>query len=47
MANLLGKRYECPACGAELLCTKPGDGRLACCGSDLAVKQAKPLPTSD
>jgi desulfoferrodoxin-like iron-binding protein len=47
MTNLLGKRYECSACGAELLCTKPGDGSLVCCGREMAVKLAKPLPTSD
>lgn len=47
MANLLGKRYTCASCAAELLCTKPGDGQLACCGHDMAIKEAKPLPTSD
>ena len=47
MATRLGKRYECTACGAELICTKPGDGRLVCCGNEMVIKQAKPLPTSN
>lgn len=47
MGNSLGKRYECGVCGAEVLCTKPGDGELACCGVSMGLKAAKPLPSSD
>ena len=44
---LLGKRYVDEAAGLELLCTKGGRGQLACEGRVLAVKQTKPLPSSD
>lgn len=47
MPIALGKRYECKVCAAELLCTKPGDGSLACCGEPMGLKDPKPLPTSD
>jgi hypothetical protein len=43
----LGKRYANPAGDLELLCTKPGRGSLACDGMPLAIKGAKPLPSSD
>ena len=43
----LGKRYVNEAGDLELLCTKPGKGSLACAGSPLIVKGAKPLPASD
>ena len=43
----LGKRYVNEAGDLELLCTKPGKGSLACAGSPLTVKGAKPLPASD
>ena len=45
--TLLGKRYVNEAGDLELLCTKPGQGSLACDGKPLAVKGAKPLPSSD
>jgi len=45
--TLLGKRYVNEASGLELLCTKPGQGSLACGGQPLVVKGAKPLPSSD
>ena len=45
--TLLGKRYANEAGDLELLCTKPGQGSLACDGKPLAVKGAKPLPSSD
>ena len=45
--TLLGKRYTNEAGDLELLCTKPGAGSLACEGKPLAVKGAKPLPSSD
>ncbi len=44
---LLGKRYEEPELGVEVLCSKPGAGPLAANGQLLTVKSAKPLPSSD
>jgi hypothetical protein len=46
-ATQLGKRYTDDDAGLEVLCTKPGDGRLACDGRPLVLKSAKPLPSSD
>jgi hypothetical protein len=43
----MGKRYVSEAGDLELLCTKPGDGSLGSGGALLAVKGAKPLPSSD
>jgi len=43
----LGKRYVNEAGDLELLCTKPGQGTLACDGKVLAIKSPKPLPSSD
>ena len=43
----LGKRYVNEAGDLELLCTKPGQGTLACDGKALAIKGTKPLPSSD
>jgi Desulfoferrodoxin, N-terminal domain len=43
----LGKRYICETCGTEILCNKPGGGNAACCGKDMNLKEAKPLPSSD
>jgi hypothetical protein len=45
--SVLGKRYVNEAGDLELLCTKPGEGTLAAGGAPLAVKGAKPLPSSD
>jgi len=45
--TLLGKRYVDAAGTLELLCVKPGAGALAADGALLAVKEAKPLPSSD
>jgi hypothetical protein len=45
--SILGKRYVNEAGDLELLCTKPGEGSLAAAGAPLAVKGAKPLPSSD
>lgn len=47
MSNTLGKRYVCPKCGAEALCNKPGAGSIQCCGGEMNLKEAKPLPSSD
>lgn len=43
----LGKRYTDDDAGLEVLCTKPGEGGLACEGRVLGLKSAKPLPSSD
>ena len=43
----IGKRYVNEAGDLELLCTKPGEGSLAADGEPLAIKGAKPLPSSD
>lgn len=43
----LGKRYVNEAGDLEVLCTKPGNGSLGAGGAALAVKEAKPLPSSD
>jgi hypothetical protein len=43
----IGKRYVSEAGDLELLCTKPGAGTLALDGKPLAIKGAKPLPSSD
>jgi hypothetical protein len=43
----LGKRYVNEAGDLELLCTKPGEGSLGEAGGVLAIKGAKPLPSSD
>ncbi|HZJ27709.1 MAG TPA: hypothetical protein VFF40_11980 [Acidimicrobiia bacterium] len=45
--TLLGKRYASDETGLELLCAKAGDGSLACNGTPLPIKGAKPLPSSD
>jgi hypothetical protein len=47
VANLLGKRYTCEECGAQVLVTKAGDGALACHDRVMEVMQPKPLPSSD
>jgi hypothetical protein len=47
MANALGKRYMCEKCGTEVLCNKAGSGSLDCCDSEMKLKEAKPLPSSD
>jgi len=45
--TLLGKRYVNPGGDLEVLCTKPGQGSLSAGGEALAIKGAKPLPSSD
>lgn len=44
---LLGKRYADEDLGLELLCIRAGAGALTADGRPLAVKGAKPLPSSD
>jgi hypothetical protein len=43
----MGKRYVNEAGDLELLVSKPGDGSLSVGDAALAVKGAKPLPSSD
>ena len=43
----LGKRYADEDLGLELLCTRAGAGALTANGAVLALKGAKPLPSSD
>ena len=43
----IGKRYVNASGDLELLCTKPGEGSLTAAGAALALKEAKPLPSSD
>lgn len=43
----MGKRYVDEAGTVELLCVKPGKGSLSIGGVALAIKDAKPLPSSD
>ena len=45
--TLVGKRYTDPEEGIEVLCTKAGAGSLSVGETPLAVKSAKPLPSSD
>jgi hypothetical protein len=45
--TLLGKRYTDESGALELLCTKGGDGALSLGTTVLAIKAAKPLPSSD
>ncbi|HEX4862693.1 MAG TPA: hypothetical protein VFV02_01395 [Acidimicrobiales bacterium] len=45
--TLLGKRYTDESAELEVLCTKAGDGVLSVGDTILAIKAAKPLPSSD
>ncbi|WP_069765189.1 hypothetical protein [Streptomyces sp. LUP47B] len=45
--TLIGKRYVDAAGSLELLCTAAGRGPLACDGTVMEIKAAKPLPASD
>lgn len=45
--TLLGKRYADEEIGLEVLCTKAGEGSLTLGDVALALKEAKPLPSSD
>ncbi len=47
MPNQLGKRYKCAICGSEILCTKPGQGSVECCGKPMESQEARPIPSSD
>jgi hypothetical protein len=45
--TVMGKRYVDATQTFEVLCIKPGKGSLSLDGTPLAVKDAKPLPSSD
>lgn len=45
--TVIGKRYVDAAGALELLCTSSGVGELACDGTPMTTKAAKPLPASD
>jgi hypothetical protein len=45
--TLIGKRYVNADESVELLCTKGGKGSLALGGTQMEIKQAKQLPSSD
>ena len=47
MASQLGKRFTCPTCETEVLCTKPGTGSLECCGKEMEIKEPKALASAD
>ena len=46
-SNQLGKRYVCDTCESEIMCVKGGAGHFHCHGAPMALKSAKPLPSSD
>jgi hypothetical protein len=45
--TIAGKRYHDEASGIEVLGSKAGQGSLGIGGRPLALKEAKPLPSSD
>jgi hypothetical protein len=47
MPNQLGKRFQCETCGTEVLCIKPGEGGVECCGAAMKLMQPKVLPSAD
>lgn len=47
MPNLMGKRYECETCHGQVMCTKPGEGEVKCCGKPMKGQEPKPLPSAD
>lgn len=44
MVNEISKRYSCPICGAEFICTKGGSGQFNCCGQPMTKKVVNPNP---
>ena len=47
MSNDLGKRYVCPNCGSNVLCTKGGEGEIQCCDTEMELQAPRKLPSSD
>jgi hypothetical protein len=46
MGNSLGTRLVCSVCGTEMLVTRPGDGKLQCCGVPMEAKGRPPAQAS-
>lgn len=44
---LLGKRYVCTTCDAEVLVSKAGRGGPSCHGTPMTIGQPKTLPSAD
>jgi hypothetical protein len=44
---ILGKRYVCVSCAAEVLVTKGGDGHFTCHDAAMTAAEPKKLPSSD
>jgi len=43
----LGKRYQCPKCGTQILCTKASKSNPECCEKEMALQKPKKSPSSD
>jgi hypothetical protein len=39
MANMVGKRYVCKKCGAEIIITRGGSGTIMHCGEPMELKK--------
>ena len=39
MANIVGKRYVCKKCGAEIIMTRGGSGTVTHCGQPMEIKK--------
>ena len=44
---VLGKRYRCGSCAAEVLVSKGGSAEAVCHDALMAMAAPKPLPSSD
>jgi hypothetical protein len=42
-----GQRHHRETCGVEVLSNKRGSGEHSCCATEMKLKEAKPLPSSD
>ena len=47
MPKQLGKRYQGETCNTEVLCIKPSNGEVGCCGVAMKLLQPKVLPSAD
>jgi hypothetical protein len=43
----VGKRYKCDECGTEALVTKPSQGQLNCCDTEMQLQQPKKTASAD
>jgi desulfoferrodoxin-like iron-binding protein len=46
-AAVLGKRYQCAECGAEVLVSSAGAGTLLCHGAPMKMAGPRQLPSAD